>query len=224
MAGFMDLLKRAGVVQEGSGGPATPSEPVTRPDPPARSPAVRSPAIAAAATAAPHLSDADLGDLQAAVEEEIDKAAEPAFSAWMALDRDYQSDVPDMTTRSKLVLKALKHQGMDMDAVLVDIEECQAVINRAGSQVDTLRGQLIAEQVTSAETAAEAERQQAVLLRQQADALEKSAATKIDAAGRTRAGIDATHGAAKAYISGRATEFAAAASHIRSLVTPKTGQ
>ncbi len=195
--GIMDLFFK----DTESAAPATVAPKAAEPGKatPTPAPVRRTAPAVASATVAPD-------DIRAAIDEEFETKAAPAYGLLRKLMEKFKGKIADPATRVETAALSLEVQGYTPDHVLFDIDECIAAADKLEGTMSGERDAVIRDVVGSKETERDDCNSRADTLEAEARALREQA-KKADAEAReSRANVEANFAGVLQYIGKRREE------------------
>ncbi len=139
-------------------------------------------------------------EVRKVLEGDIQAAAKPAYSEFITVSESMADVITDESQRFKATLKVLAGKGMDLKAVLFDIDECLQALDAKEKQAAEAESAAVTARVGAKEAQAakidssiEEKKRQIAKLQQEIAGLEAEKASAAQEIKAERADIDSTH-------------------------------
>lgn len=197
--GIFDKLNRFIYTQPEDESPPVAVTPVATAAQPKAAPAVapRPPV----APPAPQSGSGDVSDeLKGLIQQRVDEAAEPAYSAFKRLEATLAGIITDGRTRTQAVIASITAQGQTTRQLVIDLEECDSALVTIRGEIDDHFNGKIAEEVTAKETQAQQAQDEITRLQTQIAELGQKIIGLRGEASSSQIAIEAERGASLRYV------------------------
>ncbi len=152
-------------------------------------------------------------EIRKVLEVDVQAAAKPAFSQFEAMSASMAPVIPDEFTRFRAVLAALTPQGVTLDAIMFDVDECLQALDQKEREAQQAAATARKKSVGALEASVAQKRERIAAMKAEIAALERSTAEEESSIAAESAHIDATQ-----------RRFAATAAQFRAELTAKKQQ